>query len=504
MSCDSRRSQYFYLPQYGFGTETEFKKLVEQNPFLYRVHSPKSSTHPDVPFPALRFDGRYTYDAGSPSVDPPAPTYSDVARHMEWTTRHASPYISSSFSFMWAVWEAARRYHFGVKHDVEIAVIDASSIPARSITVVEILRSVPPAERHEKHWKWFHFAQASQLTLVYGGIPQTAVLTSVPILHIVDKLPSYCLGPIAPRTPIERLNYLTQKPSFRTFCEAQSSNFLRAAPDTRFLDSTAGAVRLALAFLGAWFHWMLHFNQPRENDSNIFCDAAVAKVAELARTIARWPAPIETHTTWDGVIREIALLIGEEVKTHRRIGGDIARPASPAVSEVPSTPDADAQEDCAGNVSSPMLVGIHHYPPTPPPTPPPTLAVMKRAHRSLPFAPAPHSGCVDSDVDMGIGTEKSPETFHVPDVVHASLPASPPPSPASTAIELPAPTAETEAIPDVLVNPPTPATPDIPLAPPYTPSRSETPSCLLTGFLFGALIMVVLSQRRPAFYLHAT
>ncbi|KAJ7613655.1 hypothetical protein DFH06DRAFT_1307865 [Mycena polygramma] len=502
MSCDSRRSEYFYLPQYGFGTETEFKKLVEQNPFLYRVHSPKSSTHLDVPFPALRFDGRYTYDAGSPSVDPPAPTYTDVAQHMEWTTRHASPYISSSFSFMWAIWEAARRYHFGVKHDVEIAVIDASSIPARSITVVEILRSVLPAERHENHWKWFHFAQASQLVLVYGGIPQTAVLTSIPILHIVDKLPSYCLGPIAPQTPIERLKYLTQKPSFRTFCEAQSSNFLRAAPDARFLDSTAGAVRLALAFLGAWFHWMLHFNPPRPNDSNIFCDAAVAKVGELARAIARWPAPTETHMMWDAVIREIALLIGEEVKTHRRIAGEIARPASPAVSEIPSTPASDAHEDCAGDVSSPVLVDIRHYPPTPPPTPPPTLAVMKRAHRVLPFALTPHSDDVDVDVDSGQGTEKSPGTFHVtPEVVH--IPASPPPSPVSTAIELPAP-AETEVAPDIVVVPPTPATPDIPLTATHVPSRSETASCLLTGFLFGALIMVVLSQRRPAFYLHAT
>ncbi|KAJ6453423.1 hypothetical protein C8R47DRAFT_1229052 [Mycena vitilis] len=176
MSCDSRRSESFYLPQYGFGTETEFKKLVEQNPFLYRVHSPKSSNHPDVPRPQIR---RTIYIRRI--VDAPAPTYSDVARHMDGPSG---------------------RPHGGTTLDVEIAVIDASdSIPARSITVVEILRSVPPAERHENHWKWFHFAQASQLTLVYGGIPQTAVLTSVPIFHIVDKLPSYCLGPIAPPTP---------------------------------------------------------------------------------------------------------------------------------------------------------------------------------------------------------------------------------------------------------------------------------------------------------------
>ncbi|KAJ6545490.1 hypothetical protein B0H19DRAFT_999213, partial [Mycena capillaripes] len=258
MSRDSILAQY--LPQYGFGPDTEFKKLVEKNPFVFRVHTPRSSDPSDAPFPALKFDRRYTFDASSPSTDPAPPTYSDVARYMDWTTRHSSAYVSSSFSFMWAIWEATRRYHLNVKHDVEIAVIDATALPGQPVTAVEILRSVPPAERHKSHWKWFHFAQESQLVLVYGGIPQTAVLTSIPILRLLDRLPSYCLPPpvaIPTHDPNERLlvlKYLTQKPSFRTFCEAQSANFLRASPDSRFLDSTSSAVRLALVFLGTWFH----------------------------------------------------------------------------------------------------------------------------------------------------------------------------------------------------------------------------------------------------------
>jgi hypothetical protein len=110
------------------------------------VHTPKSPTHSDVPFPALKFNRRYTSHASSPSLNPSPPTYTEVAGYMDWTTRHSSPYISTSFSFMWAISEAAHRYHFGVKHDVEIAVIDATAIPGRPITVVEILRSVPSSE----------------------------------------------------------------------------------------------------------------------------------------------------------------------------------------------------------------------------------------------------------------------------------------------------------------------------------------------------------------------
>ncbi|KAJ7437194.1 hypothetical protein B0H11DRAFT_2255543 [Mycena galericulata] len=138
MSSDSRLPEY--LPQYGFGPETEFKTLVEKNPFLFRLHTPRASRDP---FTALPFEGSHTSDVRRQSLDPPLATYSDVIRHMDWTTtRHTSPYISASFSFMWAIWEALRRYHFGVKHDVEIAVIDATAISRQSITVVELMRSV--------------------------------------------------------------------------------------------------------------------------------------------------------------------------------------------------------------------------------------------------------------------------------------------------------------------------------------------------------------------------
>ncbi|KAJ7803929.1 hypothetical protein B0H14DRAFT_2193244, partial [Mycena olivaceomarginata] len=94
------------LPQYGFGPETEFNNLVEKNVFLFRVHTPKSPTLSDQFFTALRFDRRYTSNTSSPGADPLPPTYGDIIRHMDWTTRHSSAYVSTSFSLMWAVWEA--------------------------------------------------------------------------------------------------------------------------------------------------------------------------------------------------------------------------------------------------------------------------------------------------------------------------------------------------------------------------------------------------------------
>ncbi|KAJ7675543.1 hypothetical protein B0H17DRAFT_864328, partial [Mycena rosella] len=243
--------------------------------------------------------------------------YADVARHLDWTTRHTSPYVSTSFSLMWAVWEALRRYHFGVKHDVEIAVIDASAVAERATTAVELLQSVSSTERHENHWKWYRFANESQSVLVYGTISDCCILASIPLLRILDNLPSYCLRPPSqtpPQAPIYRVswNYPTRNPSYRRFCESQSASFLRASPEARFRDSTSAAVQLALAFLGTWFHWMLQLRPPPENEATLFRDAAVTKLSELARVIALWPAASETVDMWDSVVREIALLIADE------------------------------------------------------------------------------------------------------------------------------------------------------------------------------------------------
>lgn len=137
------------LPQYGFGSEHTFENLVHDNPFLFRVYTPK----PNLKSPFFDdtepfFVGQNNDDDSSDAADQIVAnsTYEDVARHMDWTTRSSSPFISTSFSFVWAIWEAVRRYRANVKHDIEIAVIDARAVSGQAVTALELLRKGTPQE----------------------------------------------------------------------------------------------------------------------------------------------------------------------------------------------------------------------------------------------------------------------------------------------------------------------------------------------------------------------
>ena len=143
------------LPQHGFGSEVAFDRLLSANPFLYRVYTPRSTPPQDGSaepyFVGSKFDNKESADAFQSSTAfstsaSSASTYDDVVQHMSWTTRAASPFISTSFSFAWAIWEAIRRYHTGIKHNVEIAVIDARAVADRSITATELLMKASPQE----------------------------------------------------------------------------------------------------------------------------------------------------------------------------------------------------------------------------------------------------------------------------------------------------------------------------------------------------------------------
>ena len=144
------------LPQYGFGPEVTFDGLVAGNPFVFRVHTPRARPPPydssEPYFVGPKYNDEFftaalhSQSASSTAGQSAACTYSDVVQHLDWSSRSSSPYISTSFSFAWAIWEAIRRYHVGVKHDVEIAVIDAHAIADRAITAVELLMKAAPKE----------------------------------------------------------------------------------------------------------------------------------------------------------------------------------------------------------------------------------------------------------------------------------------------------------------------------------------------------------------------
>ena len=155
MSFDSEHRS---LRQYGFGPDSDFASLASSNRFLFRVHSPKHHQHelsvtshadPEHVFAlAQKFDRAiHSTPAVLPeSIDVDALTYADVGAHMDWATRSTSPFVSTSFSFSWALWDAMRRYKENVKHDVQIAVIDALALRGQAVTAAQLLQRALPDE----------------------------------------------------------------------------------------------------------------------------------------------------------------------------------------------------------------------------------------------------------------------------------------------------------------------------------------------------------------------
>ena len=172
------------------------------------------------------------------------------------------------------------------------------------------------SRRHQDHWKWYRFATEAQDVLIYGYVPGTAVLASVPILSIVPKLPSYFLDPNPDEQDKSFFSNLTwdvtqQRSGYQQFCQQMSEQFLRSPTEVRLRDTTTSSVRLAMCFLRPWFqkHALKDFQ------------GAVDYVAELAYIIARWPGQwwVREHTEiWD-LIQSMVHVIGEEVRDAQRI-----------------------------------------------------------------------------------------------------------------------------------------------------------------------------------------
>ncbi|KAJ7891016.1 hypothetical protein B0H13DRAFT_2340746 [Mycena leptocephala] len=255
------------------------------------------------------------------------------------------------------------------------------------------------------------------------------------------------------------------------FLKETSGIFVRAAPED--------AVRLALTLLGVWFSWMFHVHPPPQNGPNIFRSAAVTKIRELARTVAMWPV-LETRLEkryrdtrlegwvspggdgmWDRevaqLVAEIARVIAEE--TRRRPRWRTKTAATVPDSESDSDSDASTKVDegepadsgaKGDDVQLPIVLDPQNCLPT--------LALIP-----------PH----------GPGARSEARSEHEPE----------PECDVRLAV------APTEEIPWALVS----ASPEVVSAVRERHSISETASAILTGFFFGALLVVALSaQRRPA------
>ncbi|TFK29495.1 hypothetical protein FA15DRAFT_346415 [Coprinopsis marcescibilis] len=306
------------LPQYGFGPDINFKTLVRNNRFLYRVYTPKERSpfadDTDPWFIAPKFDQLYARTpvevSSAPIIDPTEVPYSDVEKHMDWTTKSGSPYLSTSFSFAWSIWEALRRYHQGMKKDVEIAVIDAQALSGRAATAVEMLRKSTPEERSQQYQKWHRFSNESQSVLIHGFIPGTAVLASIPLLAVLERLPSYLTRTKAQYihgNPLDHVawNYTDKKQSYRQFCQDMSTRFFNTSQEIRFRDATGGSLRLALTFLRPWFYRMI------VADFNL----AVSTLRDLAIIIAHWGGQwwAKDHQELNRILDSMTFTLGEEL-----------------------------------------------------------------------------------------------------------------------------------------------------------------------------------------------
>ncbi|EJD01953.1 uncharacterized protein FOMMEDRAFT_32739, partial [Fomitiporia mediterranea MF3/22] len=211
-------------------------------------------------------------------------TYADLVRHLDWTTRSSSPYVTTSFSFFWCLWDAVRRYKLAVKHDVEIAIIDARKVRERAKTALEVLRGVEKDKQDKAYWKWYRFALESQDVLVFGAIPGDAIYASIPLTQILPKLPSYFFQDDVSKSDISSSSSSASVPrhtSHADFCKRLSAVFAKRPEADQLRDATTSAVGLAELLIEPWFRARCAEAARRE---------AAAVLSELSLYLAHWPA----------------------------------------------------------------------------------------------------------------------------------------------------------------------------------------------------------------------
>ncbi|ESK86680.1 hypothetical protein Moror_9679 [Moniliophthora roreri MCA 2997] len=120
----------------------------------------------------------------------PAPANSPetINKHvLDWNFR-ASPFVSTSSSLLWAIWEAGRRVIKEHKdpNSVRIVVIDSRLLESNSILRLteDPLYSALNAEAQD-------FVEISSEVLVKGHIPHGSIVTEICWVDMSDRLPSF-------------------------------------------------------------------------------------------------------------------------------------------------------------------------------------------------------------------------------------------------------------------------------------------------------------------------
>ncbi|KAE9402663.1 hypothetical protein BT96DRAFT_956154 [Gymnopus androsaceus JB14] len=267
--------------------------------------------------------------SGDPLVE--TATYEDCIQHLSWETRSRSPFISTTFSFAWAFWDALRRFETGVKHDVEIAVIGCRISFWKSGYDFTVIAK----KRHPHHWRWCRFAQESQSVLIHGSVPRSAVLASIPLRDVIQNLPSYFL-----KTPSSFQNnrpfvdpsldlllawdFTNRKhTNFRRFCQEMGDRYTRMPYQKRVREIAIGSVRLALILLNPWFHRTVE-------DGDV--QSAVGRIRDLSALVAHWPQQPGSRDFPEmaSLMKALIQLLAEEVRgsntrTRQTVAGEVLR-----------------------------------------------------------------------------------------------------------------------------------------------------------------------------------
>jgi len=180
------------LRRFGFGENQTFASLVEDNRYLYRVYDAQTEMLlvPGRGFVADRYrnypielDVERQCLLHSPNLG------IDAVQHVdnEKGKKPKTPFISTTFSLTWAIFEANRRAtNTPPKERVMIAVIDGQRLLQYAKTALELLKMYPEGANSMLK----QFANASQEVLVYAYIPEEAILATVPWEQVFAVLPS--------------------------------------------------------------------------------------------------------------------------------------------------------------------------------------------------------------------------------------------------------------------------------------------------------------------------
>ena len=168
--------------------------------------------------------------------------------------------------------------------------------------------------RHTDHWKWYRFALESQSVLVHHSIPRKAVFSSIPLLKLLEKLPSYLTttSETDKTSPFDQLSwdYTQRKQMFKQFCQDAAEKFLKMPVEKRLRDTTTSAVRLSLSFLRPWLH--------RVSLADV--ESAQTALTSLAIVVGRWPGQlwVRDHSEVAELSKAMVEIVLEEMRESQK------------------------------------------------------------------------------------------------------------------------------------------------------------------------------------------